>query len=141
MAAVHLKNDNADRAIKCLKEVLDLEEKNVKANFRMGKAYLLNKDTQNAEKFLRIAKNLNPRDANINTAIKELKKLQAEEDKKASGFYASMFSNNGSGKKSSNDKTKSSLPDGTKPSPSSVSLKSNVEIEADEESDSESVEQ
>jgi hypothetical protein len=61
-----LKNENGERAVKCLKEVIELDENNVKgllcfghniyslltafiANFRMGKAYLILKDSERFE--------------------------------------------------------------------------------------------
>lgn len=81
-----------ERAKTVLLSVIEVDERNVKAHFRLAKTFTALKHTDLLEKHLKRARELAPDDKAIQKHFAVLKRLQAAENKKSAGFYKNMFS-------------------------------------------------
>lgn len=68
-----------------------MEENNIKALFRRGKAYLNLGDLDRAEADLKKANSLDPNDKMVQRELLILKKKDQQQTKKQQKFYANMF--------------------------------------------------
>jgi len=91
MAVVHIKQGKSDRALTDLKNVLDLDENNVKALFRRGKLWVNIGDVDKARADLDKAKDLDPSNKEIRQEIILLEKKEKEQAAKAKTMYSKMF--------------------------------------------------
>jgi len=91
MAACHLKVNNAERALDDCNNAINLEPNNVKALFRRGQAYLLQRDTDRAREDLEKALKLSPTDKAIQQELRKLKDMEKQQLAKQKKAFAGIF--------------------------------------------------
>jgi len=91
LAASQLKLNKPNRAITFSTKVLEIDQNNVKALFRRGKAYSTAGDLDRASDDLQKVEKLDPTDKAVQHELALLKQRNKKQDQKAAKFYSNMF--------------------------------------------------
>jgi FK506-binding protein 8 len=91
LSACYLKEANFDKTIEHCQKVLDKQPKNVKSLFRLGQAYLGDKNFDKAKETLLQAQELDPEDKGIQNELKKVKAKEEEIQKSEKNLYSKMF--------------------------------------------------
>lgn len=91
-AACSLKLNDFKEAVDFCSKVLDIESQNIKALYRRAQAYMENSDLDLAEFDVKKALEVDPNNREVKVLQKNLKRHQAESNKRDANFYANMFS-------------------------------------------------
>ena len=91
MCLIYIKQEKWDRVVKFCSDILASDDKNVKALYRMGLAKLKQNDVIGAEKYSKMALELEPQNKELQGLAKEILLKESEGNKEMKANLSKMF--------------------------------------------------